>query len=395
MSIEIQHFGGQIDLDKRVYLLTTISFVVGMVELIIGGILDLVAADLGVTIGQAGLLITFFALVFAISGPVLLFLTGKMDRKQITFITLIVFLIGNIVAIFSTTYMLLLISRIISAASGALLVVLCLTLASHISEPAYRGRAIGLVVMGISASIVLGLPIGVSLGHAFGWRSPFVLVAILTILLMTGVFLFFGKVPSQPPLSLKEQLLALNDKKVLFGHFTTFFFMAGHFTLYGYLTPFVKSTMGFDGTWITIVYFVYGAAAVTGGGVGGFSADRFGIKRTLIAVIILLGLCLLLMPQVSLMLFWVVLVVWGVLSWAITPPIQSHLIQLSPETSDIQQSLNNAALHFGIAFGTFIGSLVADGFSVEQNAYVGVIFTLFAFGSFLISARKDRSVASR
>src|SRR5699024_12689272 len=106
-------------------------------------------------------------------------------------------------------------------------------------------------------------------------------------------------------LSLKEQLLALNDKKVLFGHFTTFFFMAGHFTLYGYLTPFVKSTMGFDGTWITIVYFVYVAAAVTGGGVGGFSADRFGIRRTLIAVIILLGLCLLLMPQVSLMLFWV------------------------------------------------------------------------------------------
>src|SRR5699024_9786261 len=124
-------------------------------------------------------------------------------------------------------------------------------------------------------------------------------------------------------------------------------------------------------------------------------ADRFGIKRTLIAVIILLGLCLLLMPQVSLMLFWVVLVVWGVLSWAITPPIQSHLIQLSPETSDIQQSLNNAALHFGIAVRPFIGGLVAVGFSVEQDAYVCVIFALFAFGSFLLSARKDRSVASR
>src|SRR5699024_3441935 len=131
VSIEIQHFGGQIDLDKRVYLLTTISFVVGMVELIIGGILDLVAADLGVTIAQAGMLITFFALVFDISGPVLLFLTGKMDRKQITFIPLSGFLLGNIVAIFSTTSMLLLISRIISAASGAPVVVLSLTLASH------------------------------------------------------------------------------------------------------------------------------------------------------------------------------------------------------------------------------------------------------------------------
>lgn len=380
-------------MDKRVYLLTTISFVVGMVELIIGGILDLVALDLGISIGRAGLLITFFALVFAISGPVLLFLTGKADRKRVTLIALIVFFIGNIVAVFSTTYSILLVSRIISAASGALLVVLCLTLASHISRPEYRGRAIGLVVMGISASIVLGLPIGVSLGHAFGWRSPFVLVAILTIVLMGGVFLFFGKVQSQVPLSLKEQLLALNNKKILFGHFTMFFFMAGHFTLYGYLTPFVKTTMGFDGTWITIVYFVYGAAAVIGGGIGGFTADRFGIKRTLLTVIILLGISLFVMPQVQFLFFWVMLVIWGVLSWAITPPIQSHLIQLSPDTSDIQQSLNNAALHFGIAFGTFVGSIVTDQLSVEQNAYVGVLFAALALGSFFVSTKRERGVA--
>src|SRR5690625_394225 len=133
-----------------------------MVELIIGGTLDLVALDLGVSIGQAGLLITIFALVFGISGPVLLFLTGQADRKRVTLIALGAFFIGNIVAIFSTTYSILLISRIISAASGALLTVLCLTLAAHISKPEYRGRAIGLVVMGISGSIVLGLPIGVS-----------------------------------------------------------------------------------------------------------------------------------------------------------------------------------------------------------------------------------------
>lgn len=296
-------------------------------------------------------------------------------------------------AIFSTTYALLLMSRVVSAASGALLTVLCLTLASHISKPAYRGRAIGLVVMGISASIVLGLPIGVSLGHAFGWRSPFILVAILTIALIVGVFLFFGKIPSQAPLSLREQLLALNNKRVLFGHFTTFFFLAGHFTLYGYLTPFVKTTMGFDGTWITIVYLVYGAAAVTGGGVGGFSADRFGVRRTLLTVIALLGVCLLVMPKVSFVFFWIILIIWGVLSWAITPPIQSHLIQLSPETSDIQQSLNNAALHFGIAFGTFVGSMIADGLSVERNPYIGVLFVVLALFSFLGSKKREHNVA--
>ena len=94
-------------MDKRVYLLTTISFVVGMVELIIGGILDLVASDLEVSIGRAGLLITFFALVFAISGPVLLFLIGKIERKRATLLALVIFFIGNMVAVFSTTYSML------------------------------------------------------------------------------------------------------------------------------------------------------------------------------------------------------------------------------------------------------------------------------------------------
>jgi len=380
-------------LDKRVYLLTAIAFVVGMVELIIGGILDLVASDLGVSVGRAGLLITFFALVFAISGPVLLFLTGKTDRKIVTLSALFVFFIGNIIAIFSTTYSILLLSRIVSASSGALLVVLCLTLASHISKPEYHGRAIGLVIMGISGSVVLGLPIGVSLGHALGWRSPFIVVAILTIALVLGVYLFFGKITTQPPMSLKKQLEALNDQKVLFGQLTTFFFLAGHFTLYGYLTPFVKTTMGFDGTLITIVYFVYGAAAVAGGGLGGVSADHFGVRRTLLTVIVLLGICLLIMPFAPNWLFWIVLVIWGVLSWAITPPVQSHLIQLASDTADIQQSLNNAALHLGIAFGTFVGSIVADRWSVEQNSFIGVLFVVMALAAALFSLQREREIA--
>lgn len=380
-------------MDKRVYLLTTISFVVGMVELIIGGILDLVAHDLSVSIGRAGLLITMFALVFGISGPVLLFLVGQADRKRVTIVALFAFLIGNMLAVFSTTYSVLLVSRIISAASGALLTVLCLTLAAYISKPEYRGRAIGLVVMGISGSIVLGLPIGVSMGHAFGWRSPFILIGVLTIFLIIGVSIFFGKVKTNPPVPLKQQLVALKDKKVMSAHLTTFFFMAGHFVLYGYLTPFVITTMDFDGPLITIVYFIYGAAAVSGGGLAGWSADKFGTRRTLLTVIVLLIACLLVIPYTPVVIFWFILVIWGILSWSITPPIQSHLVQLAPKTSDIQQSLNNAALHLGIALGTFVGSFVVDEFSVKINPIVGSCFVVVALGTALVSLQKERKIA--
>ena len=381
-------------MDKRVYLLTTIAFVVGMVELIIGGILDLVALDLGVSVGRAGLLITVFAVAFGISGPVLLFLTGRADRQRVTLVALLVFIAGNLLAVFSTTYGVLLLARIISAASGALLTVVSLTLAAHISEPAYRGRAIGLVVMGISGSIVLGLPIGVSMGHAYGWRSPFVLVIVLAVLLMVGVAAFFGKVSTEKPAPLRKQLDALRGKKVLFAHLTTFFFLAGHFTLYGYLTPFVVSTMGFGGAVITLVYFVYGAAAVTGGGLAGMLADKFGSRRTLLTSTALLVFCLLVIPYTTQIpeIFWLILVTWGVLSWAITPPIQSHLVQLSPETSEIQQSLNNSVLHLGIALGTLVGSGVIDRFSVEQNAFTGAFFVVIALGAALVTLRREHEV---
>ena len=101
-------------MDKRVYLLTIVSFVVGMVELIIGGILDKVATDLGVSLGQAGLLITIFSVTFAISAPILSVLTAKIERKRLTLITLFVFLVGNLVAVFSPSYSILFISRMIS-----------------------------------------------------------------------------------------------------------------------------------------------------------------------------------------------------------------------------------------------------------------------------------------
>lgn len=255
-------------MDKRVYLLTIISFVCGMVELIIGGILDLIAQDLNVSIGQAGLLITIFSLIFAISAPVLLVLTAKYERKKLMLITLLIFLIGNIIAVFSINYSMLFISRIISAATSSLLIILCISMAAGIVDENYRGRAIGIVSMGVSGSIVLGLPIGLTLGDAFGWRAPFALITILTLISMIGVYFFMEKVAPKAQVPLKKQVLSLKSRKVSFALLTTLIFMAGHTALYAYLKPFLQVTMDLNSTWISIVYFLFGAAAVSGAAVG-------------------------------------------------------------------------------------------------------------------------------
>ena len=375
-------------MDKRVYLLTIVSFVVGMVELIIGGILDKVATDLGVSLGQAGLLITIFSVTFAISAPILSVLTAKIERKRLTLITLFVFLVGNLVAVFSPSYSILFISRMISAASSSLLIVLCVVMAVNIVEPQYRGRAIGIVNMGVSGSLVLGIPFGLMLGNAFGWRAPFVFISALSILSIAGIYFFMGRVAPTEQVSIGKQLASLKNYKLLFAQLTSVILLAGHSTLYTYLTPFVKTTLGLGGTWISIIYLIFGIAALSGGAIGGTLADRFGEKPTILSLIAIFGVAIFSIPYTtfSLPVFLIVMAIWGMMSWAITPPMQSYLMAVSPETSNIQISLNNSAVHLGIAFGSLIGGVVIDLASVEQTATVGGLFTIVALCTFLISS---------
>jgi len=381
-------------MNKRVYLLAIISFVVGMVELIIGGLLDLVAADLHITLGKAGFLMTVFSLSFAIAGPVILTMTQKIERKKLTQICLFVFLIGNLVAVVSPVYSILILSRIITAACAALLIALCLTIVPTIVEKKYRARAISIVFMGVSASLVLGVPFGLMLGNVFGWRAPFVMISILTFICMLGVHFFLGNIESKPAVPIMNQLRSLKKGKIVFAQATSFIFIAGHLTFYGYLTPYLKTVMGMDGTWVSIVYLIFGIAAVAGGGIGGMMADRLGPKSAIFLIVISFAVCMFMIPAsaVSVPLFLILLSIYGMLSWAITPAIQTYLIELSRESSDIQQTLNNSAVHMGIAFGSFVGGIVIEQSSVNINPIAGGFIVIFSFAAAVISmGRRNKS----
>ncbi|TDK58649.1 MFS transporter [Bacillus salipaludis] len=363
-----------------IYLLAIVSFVVGMAELIVGGILDIVSDGLGISISTAGELITVYSLVFAIASPVLLTVTAKIERKRLLLWTLLIFLIGNMIAFISPNFIVLFLSRIISAASGSLLVVLSVTIASSIVKEEYRARAIGVIFMGISGSLVLGVPIGLVIGNHFGWRSPFLFIAVLTLISMAGVYALLNKIEPRPMISLKQQLQTLKNSKTLSAQLTSVLFLTGHLTLYAYLTPFLKSTLHLDATWVSIFYFIFGISAVFGGGFGGWLADKWGSKKSILTIVTVFAVTLFVLPNVtsSITIFVIVMMIWSALSWAITPAQQNYLIETAPETSDIQQSLNNSALHIGIALGSVIGGMVINQYSVQANASVGGVFIIFA-----------------
>ncbi|MDQ0245014.1 DHA1 family purine base/nucleoside efflux pump-like MFS transporter [Bacillus fengqiuensis] len=365
----------------RVYILASSAFIVGIVELIIGGILDQIAADLHISISKAGQLISVFSLAFAVSSPVLLNATAKVERKKLYLWTLFFFLIGNLMAVFSPNYTVLLLSRIVSAATASLLIVLSVTVASNLVKPEYKGRAIGVIYMGVSGSLVLGVPLGMTLGNLYGWRAPFVLISALTVLAAASIFFFLKETPPNPIVPLPEQLKALRNSKIISAQFISILMLTGHLTLYAYFTPFLQSALHLDATMISVMYFVFGLAAVAGGGMGGFASDKLGIGRSILTIIPLFAVAMILMPMATKAPFWVfliVMIIWSALSWSISPAQQSYLIQIAPKTADIQLSINNSASHIGIAAGSAIGGIVIEKSSVMYNSWVGVLFILAA-----------------
>jgi len=380
-----------------IYLLAFGGFLVGTAEMVIAGILDMIADDFRIPVGLAGQSVTMYALVFAIGTPILIAASSRIERRTLLLIAYAVFIAGNLTAFASGSFGFFLLSRALLAAGAGVIVVVSLTVGARLAPPDKRGSAIGTVIMGFSLSLVLGVPLGALIGEASGWRANFALLAALAFLLWIALWKLIPSSGADEPAPLGRQLAALRDAKTVSGLLVTLFWITGYQLVFTYVSPLLRTTAGVDTALVSTALLVCGLFSVAGSRLGGYGADRWGTARTIVFSLLVHAAALLALPFVSASVAgaFAALAIWFGAAWTTTPAQQYYLVSISPDAADFVLSLNNSVLQLGIAVGAAAGGLIAELLSVRELGWAGAAFEVLALlaaaFSFSRSVRSARS----
>jgi len=375
-----------------VYLLALAAFLIGTIEYIITGIIQMVADDLQVTTSAAGLLVTSLALSAAIGAPIVIALTINIDRRKILSWMLIIFTLSNIITSVSHSFEMVLMTRVLQGISGGTAIVVAMAVATRLVEREKRGTAIGIILMGLSSSLVLGVPIGTFLSSMIGWKALFAAIGVITLIPLIVVYRRIPSMKEQEPVTLRMQLSILKDKRILLAVAVTLFYVGGYSTLFTYLTPFLQKSANLSITEISGILLLAGICSFLGSSLGGMAADKKGPIFTIFSGIILQIMMLMLLAFVTgnLVVMVAVIMIWMIATWSTSPAQQLYLVTLVPKSPDIALSVNTSFIQFGFALGSGVGGIVLSRTSILHLSWISAGTVLLALLMTILMVAFDR-----
>ena len=377
--------------------LTLSAFAIGTTEFVIVGLLPTIAADLGVNLPSAGLLVSLYALGVAVGAPVLTALTGKIPRKTLLLSLMVLFTLGNLLAWKSPGYETLVIARILTGLAHGVFFSIGSTIATSLVPKDKAASAIAIMFTGLTVALVTGVPLGTFIGQHVGWRETFLAVSALGLVAFIGSLLYVpSTIQHSKPASLLQQVQVLGQPRLLLVYAMTAVGYGGSFIAFTYLAPILQQVSGFSAGAVGAVMLVYGVSVAFGNIWGGKLADKKGPVRALKLIFLLLAAVLLLLtftaPHPVLVVITVLL--WGAVAFGNVAGLQVYVVQqaehFTPRAVDVASGLNIAAFNLGIAGGAWGGGLIVEHLGLAHTGWIGALVVLGAFGLTALSGRLDR-----
>ena len=356
-----------------IYIMMLGTFGVLSTEMGVVGILPQIAQYFNVDITQAGLFVSLFALTIAICGIFMPLVFSKFDRKKSFILVLAVFTIFSTVGAFVTDFNIALICRIIPAIFHPIYFGLALTVAAEIVEPEKAQDVVSKVIMGVSAGMIIGVPITTFVATNFGYQFSMLWFSLVTFIALIATVIFFPSLPG------KEQSYGNQVKVATTGVFIisilgVIFLNGGMYTGYSYISEFLNSLTGIFGTELSMVLFIYGVASIVGNWLGAKLLNS-KTKTTVLVFpiafsILMVGMFIfsgIKIPIIILMIFW------GLLAGIGNDISQYWMVSAAPEAPEFANGIFLSMGNVGVTLGTTIAGAVVAGMGVQYVMIAAII----------------------
>ncbi len=376
-----------------VYVLGLSVFALGTSEFMLSGLLPPIAEDMGVSIPQAGLLISAFAIGMVVGAPLLAVATLRLPRRT-TLVSLIsLFGLGQVAGALAPTYELLFASRVVSALACAGFWAVGAAVAIAMVDKDQRARAMAVMIGGLSIANVLGVPAGAFLGEHLGWRSAFWAVGLASAIALAGILALIPRIPlpAEKP-TLRRELRIYGDRQVWLAIGITALGAGGVFCAFSYLSPLLTDVAGLDSQWVPWILGLFGIGALVGTTIGGRVADAhlFGVMIWGItaSTVFLTALALLASAAAAAIALSFLL---GVSAFFTAPALNARMFNVAGAAPTLAGATTTAAFNLGNTGGPWLGGTVIDaGLGFSATAWAGAAMTVTAIALALVALRLDR-----
>ncbi|MCW0234178.1 MAG: MFS transporter [Ferrovibrio sp.] len=367
------------------------AFGIGTTEFVIMGLLLDVSRDLSVTVPQAGMLVSGYALGVALGSPILGLLTARMPRRQVLLGLMGIFIAGNFYCALAPDYGSLMAARILTSFCHGAFFGLGAVVAGEVVAPHRQASAIAMMFAGLTIANILGVPFGTALGQAFGWRSTFYAVTGIGIVAAIALWAWLPHNLTVVTGSLMREVRSLARLQVYLAMLLSVLASASLFSVLTYIAPILERVTNVTPHVVTYVLLIFGVGLTIGNFVGGRLADR-SLMPTVVGGFVAVAAILTVFGLVTSM-FWptvATVFIWGGTAFALISPLQLRVVREAVGAPNLASILNQGAFNLGNASGAWFGGIaITGGVGYGDIAWIGVLLAMIALGVALWSWRLD------
>ncbi|CAH0320155.1 MFS transporter [Priestia megaterium] len=377
-----------------IFVLTLGAFGIINTEMGVIGILPYIANHFHISVSKAGWLVSLFALTVSISGPTMPLLFSGVNRKKAMLLVLGIFVLGNIISIFTSNFTVAIVARVIPAIFHPIYFSAAFTMAANSVSKEDAPKAVSKVFIGVSAGMVLGVPIASFIASTVSFEASMTFFAIINAIVFIATWIFFPSMPVKERLSYGTQLSVLKKTVTWLSIIAVLLLNSAVFGVYSYLAEYLKSVTNISGKLISFILILFGVANIIGNIIAGKLLTKNAIK-TVVVFPFALGVVYIILFFTG-QFTWPMAIMtlgWGILAGIGTNINQYWISSAAPEAPDFANGLFLSSVNLGTTIGTAVGGLFISGMGTQYVVLVGILSLVLSVVFILSRSYMQRSVS--